>query len=103
MSLPENDIVRLRHMLDADAMLRFALVPAIAVVGEGAAKVSIQTRGKLPGIAWSSIVGMRNRLVHTCFGIDSDVLWETVGEGLPPLAAQLRAALRGKGRQPLGR
>jgi uncharacterized protein with HEPN domain len=112
MSLPENDVVRLQHMLDAgeqalafcagksradldgDVMLRFALVHAITVVGEAAAKVTTQTREALPDIAWSLIVGMRNRLVHAYFDIDSDVLWESVNEGLPPLAAQLRAALR---------
>ena len=112
MSLPENDVVRLQHMLDAgeqallfcagrsradldgDVMLRFALVHAITVVGEAAAKISTQTREALPDIAWGSIVGMRNRLVHAYFDVDSDVLWVSVNEGLPPLAAQLRAALQ---------
>ena len=111
MSLPENDVVRLLHMrdageqalrfctgrsradLDGDLMLRFALVHAITVVGEAAAKVSTPTREALPGIAWASIIGMRNRLVHAYFDIDSDVLWDSVNEGLPPLAAQLSAAL----------
>lgn len=112
MSLPENDVVRLQHMLDAaeqairfcagrsraeldgDVMLRFALVHAITVVGEAAARISTQTREARPDIAWGSIVGMRNRLVHAYFDIDSDVLWESVNEGLPPLAGQLRAALQ---------
>ena len=74
MSLPEKDAVRLRHMLDAaelalrfcagrsrgdldtDAMLRFALVHAITVVGEAASKVSQPTRQVLTGIRWVSIV-----------------------------------------------
>lgn len=112
MSLPENDVVRLQHMLDAaqqallfcagrgraelddDVMFRFALVHAITVVGEAAAKVSTPIREQLPAIAWASIVGMRNRLVHAYFDIDSDVLWESVNAGLPPLATQLRTALR---------
>ena len=112
MSLPENDVVRLQHMLDAgeqairfcvgrsrvdldgDVMLRFALVHAITVVGEAAAKISNPTRDLLSDIAWVAIVGMRNRLVHAYFDIDSDVLWESVNAGLPPLTAQLRAALQ---------
>ena len=75
-------------------MLRFALVHAITVVGEAAAKISTQTRDALPDIAWGSIVGMPNRLVQAYFDIDSDVLWESGNRGLPPLAAQLRAVLR---------
>ena len=111
MSLPESDAVRLRHMLDAaeqalqfcagrrledlygDAMLRSALVHTITVVGEAASKVTQATREGLPEIAWASMVGMRNRLVHAYFDIDSDILWQTVIERLPPLARQLRVLL----------
>ena len=111
MSLPEQDAVRLRHMLDAagralqfcagrrledlhgDAMLRSALVHTITVVGEAASKVTQPTRDGLPEIAWASMVGMRNRLVHAYFDIDSDILWPTVNERLPPLATQLRTLL----------
>jgi uncharacterized protein with HEPN domain len=82
MSLPEEDLVRLRHMrdaaqqalqfcvgrargdLDSDVMLRFALVHALMVLGEAASKVSAATRTAHAGLAWPAIVGMRNRLVH---------------------------------------
>jgi uncharacterized protein with HEPN domain len=111
MSLPEKDTVRLRHMLaaaeqalrfcaarsrgdlDADVMLRFAMVHAITIVGEAASKVSDQTRQALPGIPWPAIVGMRHRLVHAYFEIDLDVLWESVTGKLPALIKQLQAAL----------
>ena len=113
MSLPEKDTVRQRHMLeaadlalgfctgrkredlDADPMLRFALVHAITVVGEAATKVSQPTRDALSGIRWPAIVGMRNRLVHAYFDIDRDVLWQSTIEHMLPLAAELRAALHG--------
>ena len=111
MSLPEQDAIRLRHMLEAaeqalqfcvgrdvedvraDRMLRFALAYAITVVGEAASKVTQPTRDGLPEIAWVLIVGMRNRLVHAYFDIDIDVLWQSVTERLPPLASQLRLRL----------
>ena len=111
MSLPEKDVVRLRHMLDAadlalgfctgrqrenldaDPMLRFALAHANTVVGEAASKVSQPTRDALSGIRWAAIVGMRNRLVHAYFDIDRDVLWQSTIAHMPPLADELRAAL----------
>lgn len=84
---------RRREDLKGDVMLRFALVHAITVVGEAASKVSVSTRDSLPGLAWASIVGMRNRLVHAYFDVDLDVQWRSVKDGLPPLAAELRAVL----------
>ena len=43
--------------------------------------------------AEQAIVGMRNRLVHAYFDINPDILWDTVQLALPPMLAQLKAAL----------
>jgi uncharacterized protein with HEPN domain len=36
---------------------------------------------------------MRNKVAHEYFGVDVNVLWQTVREDLPPLLASLRAVL----------
>jgi len=82
---------RQRTDLDSDSMLLFALVRAIEVVGEAAAKVSEEFRSKAPDIPWGLIVSMRNRLIHGYFDIDRDILWKTATDELPDLLARLRA------------
>jgi uncharacterized protein with HEPN domain len=111
MSLPESDVVRLRHMLEAaeqalqfcegrmraeidlDPMLRFALLHAITIVGEAASHISAESRAAMPDIPWRAIVGMRNRLVHAYFDINANVLWSSVNDKLPDLVNRIRAAL----------
>ena len=84
-----DDLVRLRHMADAarealefaagrtrtdldmDRMLVRALTKDIEIVGEAAARVTLETRQAIPSIPWQSIVTMRNRLIHGYFDIDS--------------------------------
>ncbi len=106
-----EDIVRLRHMLDAatealrfvqerqredlehDRQLEWSLVKAIEIIGEAAAQVSDDVRDEIPCIPWRNIVGMRNRLVHAYFDINRDILWKTVVEGLPPIVDALEKAL----------
>lgn len=103
-----DDTIRIRHMietaeavqrflagrrrcdLDADEMLRFALVRAVEIVGEAAAKVSAETRAALPSIPWPGMVAMRNRLIHAYFDIDHDILWKTTTEEIPSLLSSLR-------------
>ena len=110
--LPEDDRVRLRHMLDAarkaarlaagrdrqeldaeDNPLPDALVHLISVIGEAANRVSSGTRSALDEIPWPDVVGMRNRLIHAYFDINLDILWATVQDSLPSLIRLLESAL----------
>jgi len=108
-----DDRVRLQHMVDAidaaagfvegrsrvdldtDLMLVFSLVRAVEIVGEAASKVSAAGRAELPEVPWSSIVGMRNRLVHAYFDVDLEILWSTLKQALPTLRSQLLSKLAG--------
>ena len=105
--MPEDDEIRLRHMLDAareavsfaryrvrsdlktDRQLALSLVKDIEIVGEAATQVSESFRTQTPDIPWQRIVAMRNRLVHAYYSINLDIVWQTVQEDLPPLIAQL--------------
>ena len=98
-----DDDTRLRHMLDAakqvqtfmqgrnredldsDPMLRLAVVKAIEIIGEAAAKVSPERQTTIPQLPWPQMVSMRNRLTHAYFDIDTEVVWKTIVEDLPEL------------------
>jgi uncharacterized protein with HEPN domain len=82
---------RTRSDLDSDRMLVFALVRAIEIVGEAASKVSTETREAAGDVPWTSIVSMRNRLIHAYFDVDHEVVWKTATEELPQLLPRLRA------------
>jgi uncharacterized protein with HEPN domain len=86
---------RQRADLDTDQMLLFAVVRAIEIVGEAAARVSPECRVTVPGVPWPAIIGMRNRMVHAYFDIDidHDVVWQTVQVEFAPLLTALQAAL----------
>jgi uncharacterized protein with HEPN domain len=107
----KDDLIRLRHMLDAaceavefarnsrrkdldgDRKLTLALVKDVEIIGEAAYQISEDTRRTLPEIPWEDIVGMRHRLVHAYFDINLDILWKTVQEDLPPLVRILSEKL----------
>lgn len=82
---------RVRSDLDSDVMLRFALVHAVTVLGEAASRVSTATRAAYPEVVWPAIIGMRNRLVHAYFDIDTALLWDTLDLSVPDLLRQLQA------------
>jgi uncharacterized protein with HEPN domain len=85
---------RVRADLDSDRILLFALIRAIEVLGEAAAKVSPETRTVTQGIPWPRIISMRNRLIHAYFDVDRSILWKTATEEIPALLPVLREMIR---------
>jgi uncharacterized protein with HEPN domain len=81
---------RERSDLNSDRMLLYALLRAVEVFGEAAAKISPETRGAIGHIPWPQIISMRNRLIHAYFNVNPDVLWKTATEELPVLLPALR-------------
>lgn len=84
---------RQRSDLETDYMLQLALTRLVEITGEAASRVSTGTREAHPEIPWSSIVGMRNRLIHGYDVVDLDLLWNTIELDLPPLIDQMEAIL----------
>ena len=109
--MPKSDRTRLLHMLDAareamrsvsgrtrqdldaDYVWTLGLVKCVEIIGEAAARMGKETKGRNPHIPWAQIIAMRNRLIHLYFDIDLDQVWNAVTEDLPALVAQLQKML----------
>ena len=63
----------------------YAVLRALTIIGEAARQIPKSLRDKYPNIPWSKAAGTRDRVVHGYFGIDVQVIWNTVQEDLPPL------------------
>jgi uncharacterized protein with HEPN domain len=65
----------------------------LEIIGEAASRVSSETQERYPGVPWSAMVAMRNRLIHAYFHIDLDRVWDTIADDLPMLMHELRRVL----------
>ena len=106
-----EDIVRLRHMLDAaqkaivfihnctrvdldkDEKLALSLTRLLEILGEAAKSVSDHCREENPLIPWRQIAGTRDRLIHGYFDVDLDIVWKIISTDLPVLVEHLKKAL----------
>jgi uncharacterized protein with HEPN domain len=61
-----------------DETLRRAFVRSLEVIGEAAKKVPDSFRAQHPTVAWRSMAGMRDRLIHDYFGVDYELVWDVV-------------------------
>ncbi len=82
---------------EADLMgnetLQWAIFSQIVILGEAAGRLDSTFQDAHPDIPWTSIIGMRHRLVHGYDSVDWARVWKTLRDDLPPLLLQLKALM----------
>lgn len=74
---------------EADWKTVDAVVRNLEIIGEAAKNMPEEIIEKYPEIPWSSMVSMRNKVIHEYFGVDVEILWKTTKEDLPLLKEEI--------------
>src|ERR1017187_3558976 len=83
-------------------LVRSAVVPKLAIIGEAAARISEGLRLGHPQVPWPQIVAFRNILIHAYFGIDWDEVWQAAKVECPVLREQIAKILATESGEPEG-
>lgn len=73
-----------------------AVIRNLIVIGEAARQIPPEIETEYKDIPWQKMRGLRNIVVHEYFGIDNNIVWETITNDLPPLSPMLNAILQNK-------
>lgn len=71
-------------------MLILSVIKEIEIIGEAASKISEEIKIKHHEVPWKDIIGMRNRLIHGYFEVNTELVWNTVKNNLPQLLALIQ-------------
>ena len=74
--------VRGEQHADSD-LTNFAVVRAIEIMGEATKNVSSDIWERFPDIPWQDMARMRDKIIHTYFGVKLEVVWDTVNVDIP--------------------
>lgn len=74
-------------------MIQSAVVRELEIVGEAARNLSEGFRKEHSEIAWADVIAMRNRLIHSYFDVDLNVVLEVAHDDLPRLETFVRHCL----------
>ncbi len=82
-----------RAAFERDGRTRDAVERCVERVCEAVHRLGGRAEALMPGHPWGDIRGMGNRLRHAYDRISLDILWNTVRERVPALAADAQRAL----------
>ncbi len=66
---------------------------SLEVIGEATKNIPDKLQNEYPQIQWRAIAGMRDRLIHSYFGIDYDIVWDVLRNHIPVLAETINVML----------
>lgn len=107
-----SDEIRLRHILESinfietfsagkvkedifkNFMFRFSIERQLEIIGEAANNLSPSLIEKNPDVPWSQIISFRNFIVHECFGLDLELVWDVIVNHIPSFKNQVERILR---------
>lgn len=62
-----------------------AVIREFEIIGEATKYLPQELTDKYQNIGWRDIKDFRNMLIHEYFGVDFEIVWNTIKEDLPPL------------------
>lgn len=65
-----------------------AAIRKLEIIGEAVKKIPSKVKNKYSQIPWKDMAGMRDKLIHEYFGVDSKRVWKTVKKDIPNLKPQ---------------
>jgi len=71
--------------LERDKKTLYAVIRCLEVLGEAVKKIPKYIKEEYPEIPWQEIAGIRDKLIHEYFGVDIEIVWDTIDEDLSPL------------------
>ena len=78
-----------------DRMRYSAVIREFEIIGEAVGKLSVTLKDGYPEIPWQDIKDFRNLLAHEYFGVDLEIVWNTIRDYLPMLIDAVQRIVKG--------
>ena len=65
-----------------DIKTQYAVIRALEIIGEASKNIPKEVKENNSWTPWRFMAGMRDKLIHDYFGVDTEVVWNTATEDI---------------------
>lgn len=80
-----------------DRKTQDAIIRNIEIIGEAVKNISENIKEKYQEVEWKEIAKTRDKLIHSYFGIDLDILWDIINMDIPRLKNKIKEIIQKEG------
>jgi uncharacterized protein with HEPN domain len=77
-----------------DRKTLYAVAHSFEVIGEATKNIPANVKAEHKDVPWKRMAGMRDKLIHGYFGVDTKTLYKTAKQDIPPLKAPIEEILK---------
>jgi uncharacterized protein with HEPN domain len=81
------------RQFEEDFRTNFAVIRALEIIGEATKRLPMSVREHYPGIPWTGMAGMRDRIIHGYDTVDLQIVWDVVKQDIPEIKPQIQQIL----------
>ncbi len=71
-----------------------AVIRSIEIIGEATKNIPDNLKAQNSDLPWKRMAGMRDKLIHGYFGVDTKTLYKAAKEDIPPLKTLIHKILK---------
>lgn len=77
-----------------ESLIQDGVIRQIEIIGEAVKHLSKPFKESYPNIPWQDIAGMRDQLIHEYFGIEMEIVWNTITDDIPSFKKTIQEILK---------
>ena len=70
------------------------MIRKFEIIGEAAKQIPENVKQEYPSVPWKEMAGMRDKLIHFYFGVNYELLWQTIRNRIPEIKPVIRQILQ---------